>query len=412
MKMRIADINTEGRVRADFGEVDDLAKSIERHGLIHPPVVTKSGDLVAGERRLTACKALGMEEIPVRLIEELSSLEMREIELEENIVRKDFTWQEEVQAKREIHRIKQQQEGARVKGHKSDGWGVKDTAEALNESVGTVSQDIQLADALERFPEIAEEENKHRAWKKYRKLEKQAEIDELLEELEGRDESEFYELINGDCVEWMKKQPSKSIDLVIADPPWGIEMHKNSRMSRDHDIGYSDSLEDVAPVIREMINEAYRILKDDAHMYLYFGIANYSLIRQMVEDAGFEIDVVPVIWNKDHASSAAKLRTYPKAYETIFFCYKGKRDLNITDHDVFTVKRPAGKGRIHSAQKPIELEKKFIIASSYPGERVLVPFAGSGAAIVAAVQENRYGIGIEKSEENFAKMVKFVRSHI
>jgi DNA modification methylase len=132
----------------------------------------------------------------------------------------------------------------------------------------------------------------------------------------------------------------------------------------------------------------------------------------MVENAGFEIDVVPVIWNKDHASSAAKLRTYPKAYETIFFCYKGKRDLNITDHDVFTVKRPAGKGRIHSAQKPIELEKKFVIASSYPGERVLVPFAGSGAAIAAAVQENRYGIGIEKSEENFAKMVKFVRSHI
>ena len=179
MKMRVDEIKTEGRVREDFGEVTSLAQSIEKHGLIHPPVVTRSGDLVAGERRLTACISLGMTEIPVRLVEELSSLEMREIELEENIVRKDFTWQEEVRAKREIHRIKQQQEGARVKGHESDGWGVKDTAQALNESIGTVSQDIQLADALERFPEIADEENKHRAWKKYKRLEKQVEIDKL-----------------------------------------------------------------------------------------------------------------------------------------------------------------------------------------------------------------------------------------
>src|SRR6056297_2846088 len=143
--MKIDDIKVDERFRKDFGDIEELAKSIEQHGLIQPPVVHNDGTLIAGERRYRACKMLELEEIEVRTLNDLTELEMRELELEENLHRKAFTWDEEVKAKEEIHRIKQLQHGERIKGHDSDGWGVKDTAEVLDESLGTVSQDIKLA---------------------------------------------------------------------------------------------------------------------------------------------------------------------------------------------------------------------------------------------------------------------------
>ncbi len=79
------------RRREDFGNVEKLSESISKYGLFHPPVVDSDNNLIAGERRLRACKLLGFVEIPVRFYSELSDKERDEIELEENLQRKDLT---------------------------------------------------------------------------------------------------------------------------------------------------------------------------------------------------------------------------------------------------------------------------------------------------------------------------------
>jgi ParB family transcriptional regulator, chromosome partitioning protein len=66
---RIADIIRGVRHRRDLGDIDSLARSIAEIGLLHPIVIRPDGVLIAGERRLAACKALGWSEIPVRIME-------------------------------------------------------------------------------------------------------------------------------------------------------------------------------------------------------------------------------------------------------------------------------------------------------------------------------------------------------
>lgn len=91
VKRPIDSIEIGERRREDMGDLVALERSIERYGLIQPVVVDDSGRLVAGGRRLEACKGLGWAEIDVRPYGALSDTELRELELEENIRRKDLT---------------------------------------------------------------------------------------------------------------------------------------------------------------------------------------------------------------------------------------------------------------------------------------------------------------------------------
>lgn len=87
----VASIIVGDRRREEYGAVEELAASIERYGLLHPIVVDVERNLVAGGRRLAAVRQLGMEHIAVRMLDTLSPTERREIELEENLQRKDLT---------------------------------------------------------------------------------------------------------------------------------------------------------------------------------------------------------------------------------------------------------------------------------------------------------------------------------
>jgi hypothetical protein len=90
-RLPIAVIEVGERRRTEIGDIDSLAESIQRYGLLHPIVVDAQARLVAGERRLRACEQLGWTEIDVRDLGTLTDSELREIELEENLRRKDLT---------------------------------------------------------------------------------------------------------------------------------------------------------------------------------------------------------------------------------------------------------------------------------------------------------------------------------
>jgi len=88
------------RHRRDMGELEVLAESIATVGLLHPPVITKDGVLICGERRLLAMRdILGWKAIPVIVLEVPS---MVEGEYAENEIRKNFTPSERVAIGRSI----------------------------------------------------------------------------------------------------------------------------------------------------------------------------------------------------------------------------------------------------------------------------------------------------------------------
>ena len=68
-EVNVEDIKLGERHRSDLGDIASLAESIIEVGLLHPIVVTPSRLLIAGRRRLEACKALGWSTVPVRTID-------------------------------------------------------------------------------------------------------------------------------------------------------------------------------------------------------------------------------------------------------------------------------------------------------------------------------------------------------
>lgn len=119
-----------------------LQESIRRNGLINPIVVRGDGIdtldpiLVAGERRLRAFKALGLSTIPARFVHELDPLEAAIIELEENIARKDLSWQDTARAVVKLHELHIELD---------DEWTQYKTAEAISLDPGTVSRYMKIS---------------------------------------------------------------------------------------------------------------------------------------------------------------------------------------------------------------------------------------------------------------------------
>ena len=82
------------RIRKDFGDIQELADNIRKNGLLNPLTVNHSYKLLAGERRLRACKSLGWSQVDVRMVESDGEVQDLEIEMSENNVRRNFTGSE------------------------------------------------------------------------------------------------------------------------------------------------------------------------------------------------------------------------------------------------------------------------------------------------------------------------------
>ena len=91
MEMRINDIVVKKRIRQNIGDISRLMESIRKHGLLNPVVVTRKGELIAGERRLESVKRLGWQSVPIHVVDNPSSIERLEIELDENIYRRSLS---------------------------------------------------------------------------------------------------------------------------------------------------------------------------------------------------------------------------------------------------------------------------------------------------------------------------------
>lgn len=105
MVVNIDKIIVKDRIRKDFGDISELAEDIKQNGLINPPVVNKEYELLAGERRLRACKSLGWTQIEIRMMDTRDAEHELNVEISENDVRKGFTKSERVDYMKRLLRI-------------------------------------------------------------------------------------------------------------------------------------------------------------------------------------------------------------------------------------------------------------------------------------------------------------------
>lgn len=209
----------------------------------------------------------------------------------------------------------------------------------------------------------------------------------------GRGELPLNQIIHGDCLEVMKTFPDKSIDLVLTDPPYGMS-YQSSRRTEKYDMILGDTDLSWFP---KFAKEAYRLLKDDSHIYVFCNDYAVSDFRRELEFAGFQ-NKRTLVWVKNNHTSGDLEGDYGNKTEFCLFVHKGRKELNgKRDTNVLQFDRVATE--LHPTQKPVDLMEFLIIKSSSEGEVVLDPFAGSGTTGVACKMLKRNYICIEKEEK-------------
>jgi ParB family chromosome partitioning protein len=94
MFISVNEIRVGKRVRIDEGDLYGLMSSLKKYGQLNPIIIDASGELIAGARRLEAAKRLGWSSVKAIVVEDPSDAEKLEIELEENMQRKELSDEE------------------------------------------------------------------------------------------------------------------------------------------------------------------------------------------------------------------------------------------------------------------------------------------------------------------------------
>jgi len=106
MQVPIEEIIVRKRIRRNPEDIESLAESFKRHGQISPIMINRKNLLIAGERRLEAAKHLGWRTINAVISDSCGELARLELEVEENIQRKDFTAEEIALATKKLYRLR------------------------------------------------------------------------------------------------------------------------------------------------------------------------------------------------------------------------------------------------------------------------------------------------------------------
>jgi len=434
--IQVTEVKVHNRMRKFFGDIEALANSIARFGLLTPIVLDNDNNLIAGHRRLMAIQHLGKPEICFRRIDALDPVLRAELELEENIRRKELEWPEEVLGLYRLYQAKQSRYGEKGSALATNGgYGLEEAARELDRATGSISMDLTLAKGLHEYPELTEEKTKSAAFKRYRRLKetalrselakrKQAPAEPSPEPEEGEDDymgeeetptasssiqrqpirkalwkgmGVFY---HADARDVLRQLPEASVDLIVTDPPYGIGMYRegapmsSSKFAQTQGAMYPDNPKEIMDMLDEVFLHAAKVLKPDGHAYVFFHMTRYEPVYLMLRKHFGTCEPTPIIWLKQTSGIGDPNRNWIYCYEPCFWVNRGRglikpQPFNVLKYDTVSKK-------IHSVEKPVALMRHIIEASAVKGELILDPFAGSGSTLVAAAQLDCRFMGIEK----------------
>ena len=211
-------------------------------------------------------------------------------------------------------------------------------------------------------------------------------------------------LINGDCVEELKKIPDHSINLILCDPPYNLAKYSTGNMTfdwrtdRNNDIAKWDEQE-FNP--SDFLSEFKRIIKHDGNIFVF---TSYNLIGKWHEAFDPNFDTFQfMVWHKTNPVPNFRKSSFLNSCEMIACMWNKGHTWNFKNqsemHNFFESPICMGEERLknpkHPTQKPVKLLKHIIEIASNEGDIVLDMFMGVGSTGVAALELNRKFIGIE-----------------
>lgn len=388
----VADIvvNRADRQRRELRNIDELAESIQRIGLINPIVITNDGELVAGERRLTAVRQLGWTHVSIQFAEDLSEYELQAIELEENIKREQLSWQDEVAALEKFHKLKVANE---------PDWSQQDTATAVGMSQVSVSQKLLVATQMhnevvakaDRYSAALNIVNRNTERKKASVLEGvSATLTEALPCEEPATPIEpLIPLLNTSFHDWQPTYNGPKFNLIHCDFPYGINVADAPRMYTPSKDYYEDSPDTYWKLLDRLASAMDNVIAESAHLIFWHSMKMnmHGTTTKALEAMGWKCNPFPLIWHKsDSAGIAPDPQRGPRqTYEAAIFATRGDRKITqegcVANSFAFPGRRADA---IHVSEKPYVMLRHFMRMVCDEYSFVLDPTCGSGNALKVA----------------------------
>lgn len=402
LDITVVEVLRDERQRRELADVGILADSIRRLGLIHPIVVTRDLRLVAGERRLAACRHLGWHQIPAQYTDELDPATLRAIELEENIKRLDISWQDQVNAVREYHALRKGQDPK---------WSQSATADAIGVSQPRVNSMLAVADEMAAgnarvidAPKLSTAEGIVRRAQERRDA-------ALAEEIQGpRTEIEVEEILNIDFTVWEGTYAGPRFNFIHCDFPYGIGSDSFNQGSAPAHGAYDDTPEGWERLMETLHLVTHKLTTNSCHLMFWFSMRKgssrlYEPTAVALERMGWDVNPMPLIWFKSDGSGILPdpERGPRQIYETALLCAKGDRKIVRPKSNAYAA--PISSGR-HMSEKPEPMLRHFFEMLVDENTVLLDPTCGSGSALRAADSLGaRHLVGLEINPE-FATLAR------
>ncbi|HVO71407.1 MAG TPA: DNA methyltransferase, partial [Aggregatilineaceae bacterium] len=230
-------------------------------------------------------------------------------------------------------------------------------------------------------------------------------------------------ILQGDTLEILPTLPKASIDLIFADPPYNLQLQQELwRPNLTHVDAVDDEwdqFDDFAAYdafTRAWLDASRQVMKDTATIWISGTYHNILRVGAIMQDLGFWI-LNMVTWFKPNAMPNFRGTRLKNDVEFVLWAKRAEKGSYTFNHHLMKqfnegkqlgsmwtipvcggqerLKDAAGK-KLHPTQKPEELLKRIIVASSKRGDIVLDPFLGSGTTAAIAKLLDRRWIGIER----------------
>lgn len=418
----------DGRQRSELGDLKGLMASIRDHGLINPITVDEYNVVIAGARRLAACRELGFTTIPVHVMEVGDAGVAPIVELTENLRRQGLRWQDEAKAVFDYSEASglAAAELARRIGE-SESW-VSDRV-IVGRAVAEGNAQVLAYDGFTGARLYLSRQAERRAAADRDRL--AADLSRQPKEAEPKAPEPVHEeqapatppsaptppcptsgIHNFDFGDFVAAGGSDvPFNLLHCDFPYGIGLHKASQRTIHLAEGevYDDS-EDVYWHLIDTLGRAQTrgIISESAHMLFWFSMQHYERTCTALAGQGWTVRPKPLIWVKsDNVGQTADTQREPRSiYESALYCTRG--DLKVVRPVADAVFLPAKRQaqRVHPSQKALPVLRHFFRLVCDESSRMLDPTCGSATSVTAAMlagAERALGMDIDEGHIALAR---------